>query len=287
MAEEEKEVKKSKAELIQEKAATQAENVAAKEAKRREKLIKKGIDPDDPDFEDDGGVGSKVAVFLATIVIIAIWLGILVLVIKWDVGGFGSTVMYPILKDVPYVNKILQEVEVPIEQQQYPYTTLSEATEYVKQLEQQLAKVQKKIEKKDERIKELNSQLEKLSAYEENEAKFEELKQKFDEEVVFSDNAPDISNYQEYYEAIDPANAQVIYRQVLEQQKKDKETEDYVATYSSMKPKKAAAMFDTMMDDNSKLVADILGAMDTESRANIMAEMQAENAAIITAILEP
>ena len=284
---EEKEVAKSKAELIQEKAAKKAEKVAAKEAKRREKLIKKGIDPDDPDFEDDGGIGGKVAVFLATVIIIAIWLGILVLVIKWDVGGFGSTVMYPILKDVPYVNKILPEVEVPIEQQQYPYTTLSEATEYVKQLERQLAETQEKVNKKNDRIKELKAQLEKLSVYEEKEAEFEQLKQKFDEEVVFSDNAPDISNYQEYYEAIDPANAQVIYRQVLEQQKKNKETEDYVATYASMKPKKAAAVFDTMMDDNSKLVADILGAMDTQSRANIMAEMDAGNAAIITAILEP
>ena len=284
---EEKEVAKSKAELIQEKAAQKAEKVAAKEAKRREKLIKKGIDPDDPDFEDDGGIGGKVAVFLATVIIIAIWLGILVLVIKWDVGGFGSTVMYPILKDVPYVNKILPEVEVPIEQQQYPYTTLSEATEYVKQLERQLAETQEKVNKKNDRIKELKAQLEKLSVYEEKEAEFEQLKQKFDEEVVFSDNAPDISNYQEYYEAIDPANAQVIYRQVLEQQKKNKETEDYVATYASMKPKKAAAVFDTMMDDNSKLVADILGAMDTQSRANILAEMNAENAAIITAILEP
>ena len=195
--------------------------------------------------------------------------------------------MYPIVKDVPYVNKILPEVEVPIEQQQYPYTTLSEATEYVKQLERQLAETQEKIDKKNDRIKELKAQLEKLSVYEEKEAEFEQLKQKFDEEVVFSDNAPDISNYQEYYEAIDPANAQVIYRQVLEQQKKDKETEDYVATYANMKPKKAAAVFDTMMDDNSKLVADILGAMDTQSRANIMAEMNAENAAIITAILEP
>ena len=211
----------------------------------------------------------------------------MILVIKWDVGGFGSTVMYPILKDVPYVNKILPEVEVPIEQQQYPYTTLSEATEYVKQLERQLAEAQEKIDKKNDRIKELKAQLEKLSVYEEKEAEFEQLKQKFDEEVVFSDNAPDISNYQEYYEAIDPANAQVIYRQVLEQQKKDKEMEDYVATYANMKPKKAAAVFDTMMDDNSKLVADILGAMDTQSRANIMAEMNAENAAIITAILEP
>lgn len=287
MAEEKEEVTKSKAELIQEKAAKKAEKVAAKEAKRREKLIKKGIDPDDPEYEDDGGIGGKIAVFLATIIIIAIWLGILVLVIKWDVGGFGSTVMYPILKDVPYLNKILPEVEVPIEQQQYPYTTVGEATEYVKRLEQQLAEAQQKIDKKDDRIKKLKTQLEKLSAYEENEAAFEELKQKFDEEVVFSDNAPDISNYQEFYEAIDPANAQIIYRQVLEQQKKDEELEEYVATYSEMKPKKAAAIFDTMIGDDSKLVADILEAMDAQSRANIMAEMSAENAAIITGILEP
>lgn len=285
--EEEKEVKKSRAEEIREKAAKKAEKAAAKEAKRREKLLKKGYDPDDPDFEDDGGVGGKLAVFLTTVIIIAIWIGILVLVIKWDVGGFGSTVMYPLLKDVPYVNKILPEVEVPIEQQQYPYTTLAEATDYIKQLEVQLTEARQKIDKKNERINELKKRLEKLSAYEANEAAFEELKQKFDEEVVFSDQAPDISNYQEYYEAIDPVNAQIIYRQVLEQQKKDKQTEEYIATYSTMKPKKAAAVFDTMMDDNSKLVADILEGMDAQSRANIMAEMQAENAAIITAILEP
>ncbi len=133
---EETEVKKTKAQLIQEKAAKKAEKVAAKEEKRKEKLRKKGIDPDDPDFDDDGGVGGKLAVALATVIIIAIWLGILVLVIKWDVGGFGSTVMYPILKDVPYVNKILPDVEKPIEQQQYPYSTLDEATTYVKKLEQ-------------------------------------------------------------------------------------------------------------------------------------------------------
>ncbi|MBO5247097.1 MAG: hypothetical protein J6B28_07555 [Eubacterium sp.] len=284
---EEKEVRKSKAELIQEKAAKKAEKVAKKEEKYRQKLIKKGIDPDDPDFDDDGGIGGRIAVFLATIIIIAIWLGILVLIIKWDVGGFGSTVMHPILKDVPYLNKILPEVEVPIEQQQYPYTTLSEATAYVKQLELELAESQKKLDKKNDRIKELKAQLEKLSAYEAKETEFEQLKQKFDEEVVFSENAPDIINYQEYYEAIDPVNAQIIYRQVLEQQKKDSKLEEYVTTYSTMKAKNAAAIFDTMVADNSKLVAEILEAMDAQSRANILAAMEAENAAILTAILEP
>lgn len=283
----ENEVKKTKAEQIQEKAEKKAQKVAAKEAKRREKLMKKGIDPDDSDAEDDGGIGGKIAVFFATVIIIAIWLGILVLIIKWDVGGFGSTVMYPILKDVPYLNKILPEVEVPIEEQEYPYTTVREATEYVKQLEKQLADAQEKIGDKNERIQELKSQLEKLSAYEANEAAFEEMKQKFDEEVVFSDNAPDISNYQEFYEAIDPVNAQIIYRQVLEQQKKNEALDDYIATYSNMKAKSAAEIFDTMMDENSQLVADILEALDAQTRADIMAAMEAENAARITAILEP
>ena len=284
---EEQEVKKSRAELIQEKAAKKAEKVAAKEEKRKEKLRKRGFDPDDPDFEDDGGVGGKLAVFLATVIIIAIWMGILILVIKWDVGGFGSTVMYPILKDVPYVNKILPNVEEPIEQQQYPYTTLDEATTYVKQLEQELAKTQQKLDKKNDKIQELKAQREKLSVYEQKEAEFEPLKQKFDEEVVFSDNAPDISNYQTYYESIDPTNAQIIYRQVLEQQKKSQELEDYISTYSSMKAKNAAAIFDTMVADNAQLVADILNGMDAQSRGNILAAMNADNAAIVTKILEP
>ena len=273
---EENEIKKSKAEQIQEKAVKKAEKAAAKEAKRREKLLKKGYNPDDPDFEDEGGVGGKIAIVLATIIIIAIWLGILVLIIKWDVGGFGST-----------VNKILPEVETPIEEQEYPYQTVADATAYVKQLEKELSDAQKKLGDKNERIKELKAKLEKLSVYEANETAFEELKQKFDEEVVFSENAPDINNYKEFYESIDPVNAEVIYRQVLEQQKKDEQLEEYIATYSNMKPKSAAAIFDTMMGDDSQLVADILEALDAQARADIMAAMSAENAAKITAILEP
>ncbi|MCI5934364.1 MAG: hypothetical protein MRZ65_02450 [Lachnospiraceae bacterium] len=273
MAEEEEQKKRDK----------KAEKAAAKEAKKKAKQDKKSEIEDD---EEETSAGGKVAVFLATVIIIAIWLGILVLVIKWDVGGFGSTVLYPIFKDTPYLNKILPDVEVPIEQQEYPYTTLSEATDYVKELEQKLAKAEEKIEKKDEKIKELKSQVEKLSVYEENEAAFEKLKQKFDREVVFSDNAPDISNYQEYYESIDPQNAEIIYRQVLEQQKKSAELEDYVKTYSSMKPKKAAAMFDTMTD-NFSLVADILLELDAQTRADILAAMKAENAARLTAMMNP
>ena len=44
--------------------------------------------------------------------------------------------------------------------------------------------------------------------------------------------------------------------------------DDYRKTYSSMKPKEAAAYFDTMTD-NLQLV-DILSNMDTQSRGDIL-----------------
>ena len=48
--------------------------------------------------EEQETVGGKLIVAVATIVIIAIWLGILALLVRLDVGGFGSTVLYPILR---------------------------------------------------------------------------------------------------------------------------------------------------------------------------------------------
>ena len=125
-----------------------------------------------------------------------------------------------------------------------------------------------------------------LAQYKQNEADFEAEKQKFYQEVVFSDSAPDIEEYKQYYESIDPADAEIIYRQVVEQTAANDEMDDYVKAYSSMKPKEAAAIFDTMTD-NLQLVADILDSMDAQSRANILGKMDAATAAKVTAIMEP
>ena len=69
-------------------------------------------------------------------------------------------------------------------------------------------------------------------------ADFEKEKEKWYEDVVFSEDAPDISNYKEYYESIDAANAEVLYKQVVEQTLTDEQMDDYVKTYSSMKRKR-------------------------------------------------
>lgn len=263
------------------KAAKKAEKARKKEAK---KLRKKDGMPSDIGEETEES--SKLAVFFVTLVIVVIWLAILVLLIKWDVGGFGSTVMRPILKNVPYVNRILPESDEVSTEDEYPYQNMDEAVAYIKELEQELADAQSGNADQDAYIADLEAQAEKLREYEAKEAEFEAAREKFYNEVVFSDEAPDINEYRQYYESIDPENAELLYKQVVEQQQVDEEIADYVKGYSQMKPKKAAAIFDTMTD-NLDLVAKILENMNAQSRADILGEMDADTASKVTEIMNP
>ena len=274
-------------EELDEKEAKKAEKRRKKEEKKAKKKGKNQENDDLLTDEEESG-GGKVAVFFVTLVIIAIWIAILVLLIKWDVGGFGSTVLSPLLKDVPYINKILPDTgeELSTEDTEYAYATLDDAVARIKELEVELADAQNQSSASDASVADLQSQIAELQKYKENEAAFEKEKQKFYQEVVFGENAPDIEQYKTYYESIDAANAEVLYKQVVEQLQEDQDLEDYVNTYSSMKPKEAAAIFDTMTD-NLQLVADILSQMDAQSRADILGKMSSDTAAKVTEIMKP
>lgn len=259
-----------------------------KAAKKLEKKKKKQKNADDLDGEEET-VGGKILVFFVTIIIILIWLAIFAMLIKLDVGGFGSGVLAPVIKDVPYLNKILPDSaveEVSTEDSQYAYTNLDDAINRIKELEIELADAQNSANSDADYIAELEEKAKELDTYKQNEAVFEQEKEKWYEDVVFSDDAPDISNYKEYYESIDAANAEVLYKQVVEQTLTDEQMDDYVKTYSNMKPKEAAAIFDTMTD-NLQLVADILSNLDTQSRADILGKMNSDTAAKVTEIMEP
>ena len=272
-----------KEEVVDKRAAKKAE----RETKKADKKKKKGAN--DLDMEEETTIGGKIAVFFVTLIIILIWLAIFVLLIKWDVGGFGSTVLGPILKNVPYVNRILPDSvteEISTEDSAYAFSTMDEAVERIKQLEVELAEAQVASNSDADYIAQLENQAAELAMYRQQEAAFDQLRQRFYEEVVFSDSAPDIDAYRQYYESIDPANAEVIYRQVMEQTAATAAMEDYVKAYSSMDPKDAAAIFDSMTDE-LRLVADILGQMDAQSRGDILSEMNSANAARLTEIMEP
>ena len=259
------------------------EKKAAKARKKEEKKAKK---KEKEDGEEESG-GSRIAVVIATIAFIVVWLGILALVIKADIGGFGSTVLQPILKDVPYINKILPDTakEETVDAQ-YPYTTLDEAIARIKELEVQLADAQSQTNASSDNVADLEAEVARLKIYEEQQAAFEEEKTKFYQEVVFGDKAPDISEYKAYYESIDPANAESLYKQVVEQEQADSQIQEYADTYAQMKPKQAAAIME-QMTDNLELVAKILQNMKTADRSAILGAMNSEIAARVTKIMEP
>ncbi len=240
------------------------------------------------DDEDDDSKGSGAIIALVAVLIVLIWLVIFAILIKMDVGGFGSTVMYPILKDVPYLNKILPEQEnvVAAQDAQYQYSSMDEAVDRIKELEGQLKEAQSSASSAATDQDTMQQLEQELQQYKDNEAEFEKEKSDWYQDIVYNNNAPDASEYKKYYEEIDPANAEALYKQVVAQEESKAEIDDYVKAYSSMKPAEAASIFNTMTD-NLSLVAKILKNMDAESRGNILGQMNADTAAKVTEIMNP
>lgn len=255
-----------------------------KEAKQRAKEIAEQ-EAKLAEDEEAGGV----SVFLVTVVIVVIWVAILCLLIKLDVGGFGSGVLAPVLKDVPVVNKILPAdttVTTDDEESYGGYTSLREAVDYIKELELQLEDAQAASTVDSEELAELRAEIERLQTFEDAQVEFERIKTEFYEEVVYAEKGPGAEEYQKYYQSIDPTTAEYLYKQVVQQVEVDKEIQDYAQAYAEMKPKEAASIFEAMTDDLD-LAAKILYQMSAEDRGKILGVMDAEIAARLTRIMDP
>lgn len=277
------EVEKKK--LNEEKKQLKAEQrKQKKEAKRRAKEIAAR----EADLEDDEE-GTSVSVFLVTLIIVAIWLAILALLIKLDVGGFGSGVMAPIFKNVPVINKILPGdpvLETDKEEAYGGYSSLREAVDYIKLLEQELEQTQSSGLTQSEEIAELKAEILRLKEFEDKQVEFQRIKNEFYEEVIYAENGPGPEEYIKYYQEMDPATAEELYKQVIMQQEEDQKIKDYAQAYSEMKPKEAAGIIEEMTGDLN-LAAKILWQMTAEDRGKILGVMDPAVAAKLTKIMDP
>ena len=104
--------------------------------------------------------------------------------------------------------------------------------------------------------------------------------------MIYADKGPGADEYIKYYEAMDPATAAQLYQQTIQKQQTDSEVKDYAAAYAAMKPKEAAAIFESMQDDLD-LAARILNEMGSDDRGKILGVMDPEVAARLTKIMEP
>ena len=152
--------------LKEEKKRLKAEQKAQKkEAKRRAREL------DDQEEELEESSGGSGPVVIVTFIIVVIWIAILALLIKLDVGGFGSTVLRPILQNVPVVNKVLPEEKMTVpgsggeEEEYYGYTNLKDAVDQIRRLELELENAQSGNAGTESRIQELEAEIDRLRTF--------------------------------------------------------------------------------------------------------------------------
>ena len=239
--------------------------------------------PKDKKEQSGKGVG-----ILVCVLIIITWLSVMALLIKCDVGGFGSKVLRPVFKDVPVIKYILPDAsdeEIAIEDD-YPYDTLEEALTQIKVLDEANGSKDAEIVALNDTITELQAEVERLSVYEEEKIELEEQKTEFYEEIVYGESAPDTDIYIEWYNALDAEHAEKIYTEIIQADMADQKILDLAATYESMEASSAAQILETMSNDMDT-VALIMNNMSTEARGEILAQMSPDFAASVTKKLLP
>ncbi len=222
------------------------------------------------------------------ILIITTWLSVMALLIKCDVGGFGSEVLRPVFKDVPIIKYILPEAsdEEIIKESGYSYTNLADALDRIAVLEASVGSKEAEIVLLTDQVTELQAEVSRLSVYEAEQESFEEKKTEFFNEIVYGENAPDTDIYVEWYNELDPEYAEQVYREIVAANTSDQQIIDLAKAYESMDPKDAAGILETMNNDLDT-VALIMNNMSTESQGKILAEMDPEYAASVTKKLLP
>ncbi len=227
------------------------------------------------DFDKEERGGGKILTALIIFLIVLIWLAILALLIKFDVGGLGSEVLRPVLKDIPVINRILPEVsdEQLAYENAYPYKTLEEAIEYIQKLETENDKLREENADYASRQIEMQKEIDSLRHYEEEQEAFAKLREEFDREVVFNDKAPSTDEYIKWYESMYPNNAANIYEELLEKKLVEDSIQLYADYLAGIKAGDAADILSEMPSDID-LICRLLSCMKKSIVSDILAEME-------------
>ncbi len=231
--------------------------------------------------------GGKGAAILIAILMITTFLSTMALLIKLDVGGFG-TLLRPVFKDVPGINKILPDAgdEEASKESDYPYRNLSEALDAIKVMDESLKSKDAEISTLNDKVKELEAEVSRLSAFEAAQSEFEEKKKEFYDEIVYGDSAPSADTYVEWYNQLDAEHAEQVYREIITARQADDDIKKLAKSYESMDAKKAAGILEKMSNDLDT-VALIMSNMSNDAQGKVLAEMDPEFAASVTKKLLP
>lgn len=223
--------------------------------------------------------GGKFAAIIIVILVLLLWIITFAFLIKMDIGNLGTS-LRPMLKDVPVLKYLLPSVSSEQEawENNYPYNSMEEAVERIKELEQQLDAVTVSNGEYQRMLAELQAENVRLSSFEEDQLAFAKRVEQFDRNVVFNAKAPELEQYKLFYEEINPTTAEEIYRQIVEMLQYDEAIQTEAKRLAEMKPGNAAKILEEM-NASMELVATYLLCMKSSQSAAILEKMDSLYAA--------
>ena len=225
---------------------------------------------------------------LIILLMITTFVSTMALLIKLDVGGFGSGVLRPVFKDIPVIKEILPPPsdEEVAKESDYPYDTLEKAINEIDALNAAIKSKDADITGLNDKVEELEKEVARLSKFEEEQTRFEEQKNKFYDEIVYGENAPDADTYIEWYNELDAEHAEKIYKDIIESQQADAKIVALAKSYEAMDAAAAAKVLEQMKNDMDT-VALILKNMSSDAQGKVLAAMDPSFAASVTKKLVP
>lgn len=238
-------------------------------------------------YEKEKSTSTGLGILIVVLIIIT-WLSVMALLIKCDVGGFGSGVLRPVFKDVPVIRAILPDAsdEEVVRESDYPYDNLEDALAQIAVLDAANASKTAEIAALNDTISEQAAEISTLSANLEEQQEFETKKSEFYDEIVYGEMAPDADTYIEWYNELDAEHAEEVYREIIDAKQADEDIVELAAAYESMDAAAAAKILESMSNDMDT-VALIMNNMSTEAQGNILAAMDPSFAASVTKKLLP
>lgn len=244
---------------MQEKNRRNKANISKEEKEHIEELKKRAREArdelDEARGNTSGGRAVSVVVFLLSVVVL---LGMFIGMVKLDVGGVASNLLAPAVGNVPVLRSIL-----PSDMQK------KSASEIAKEEAAAQAQADAAAQAASEQASsEAAAQAASEQAASEQAASEQAASEQAASEQAASEQA---ASEQAASEAAAAAEAAL---------------QDYVNTYSAMKPQDAAKVFDSMMPGEKDLIAKILEKLKPAQRAGILAKMNVQNAADLTTLMD-
>lgn len=209
-------------------------------------------------------------------------IGASVAILGFNAGGIRDTYLRPVLEKVPIVSNLLPPIE-EVELSEEEMEILRQEQLALEAEEAALSKEQETIALLQAEIQDLNAEISRLSEFEAVQETYKIQKASFDEMIANEDPQA----YKSFYESVSPDNAEELYKQVVQTANKSAEFTEYIKTFENMKTSPATAIIEELVTTDMDLVIEILEALTSDKRGDILAAMNATTAASVTKLLSP